>query len=60
VFHQSTENLMMGRFIAPTSVSTAVARAARVGSSIARQSAMTPRYMRKRVRTDVSRASHTQ
>ena len=40
VFHQSTENLMIGRLIAPTSVSTAAARAAREGSSTARHSAI--------------------
>src|ERR1700694_2970399 len=46
--------------IAPTSVNTVAARAARVGSSIVRQSAITPRYIRKRTNTDVSRASQTQ
>src|SRR3954463_8334772 len=46
VFHQSTENLMMGRLMAPTSVSTAAARAAREGSSTARHSAIRPRYIR--------------
>ena len=43
VFHQSTENLMIGRLIAPTSVRIAAARAAREGSSTVRHSAMTPR-----------------
>src|SRR6202030_4328138 len=33
VFHQSTENLMIGRLIAPTRVKTAAARAAREGAS---------------------------
>ena len=33
VFHQSTENLMIGRLTAPTSVSTAAAREPRPGSS---------------------------
>src|SRR5262249_53978564 len=43
VFHQSTENLMIGRSIAPTSVTIATARAAREASSTVRHSAMTPR-----------------
>src|SRR6516225_1682723 len=60
VFHQSTENLMMGMLIRPTSVSTAAARAAWVGSSIVRHSAITPRYIRNRISTEVSRASQTQ
>src|SRR6185503_18752340 len=60
VFHQSTENLMIGRLMAPTRVSTAAARAARDGSSTVRHSAMTPRYIRNRISTEVSRASHTQ
>ena len=60
VFHQSTENLMIGTLIAPTSVSTATARAARAGSSIVRQSAITPRYIRNSTSTEVSRASQTQ
>src|SRR5882757_10167774 len=60
VFHHSTENLMMGMLIAPTSVSTATTRAARLGSSIVRQSAMTPRYIRNSTSTDVSLASQTQ
>src|SRR5436309_6903695 len=60
VFHQSTENLIMGTLIAPTSVSTAAARAAWVGSSMVRHSAITPRYIRNKTSTEVSRASHTQ
>ena len=32
VFHQSTENLMIGKLMAPTSVSTAAARAARAAA----------------------------
>ena len=60
VFHQSTENLMIGRLIAPTSVRIAAARAAREGSSTARHSAITPRYIRNSTSTEVSRASHTQ
>ena len=60
VFHQSTENLMMGILIAPTSVRTAAARAARVGSSIVRHNAITPRYISNRTSTEVSRASQTQ
>src|SRR4029079_13466716 len=60
VFRQSTENLMIGKLIAPTSVSTAAARAAREGSSTARHSAINPRYIRNRISTEVSRASHSQ
>src|SRR3954454_16776649 len=60
VFHQSTENLMIGRLMAPTSVSTARAGAAREGSSTARHSAIRPRYIRNRISTEVSRASHSQ
>jgi hypothetical protein len=60
VFHQSTENLMIGRLMAPTSVRIAAARAAREGSSTVRHSAMTPSYIRNRISTDVSRASQTQ
>ena len=40
VFHQSTENLTIGRLMAPTSATMAAIRAARVGSSIACQTAM--------------------
>src|SRR5262249_40031888 len=43
VFHQSTENLMIGRSMAPTMVRIAIARAAREGSSTVRQSASTAR-----------------
>src|SRR5690348_12666231 len=43
VFHQSTENLMIGRLSAPTSVKTAAAREPRFGSSAVQYSAMTPR-----------------
>src|SRR6266511_2290554 len=60
VFHQSTENLMIGILIAPTSVSTAAARAACVGSSMVRHNASMPRYIRNRTSTEVSRASQTQ
>src|SRR5262249_27833266 len=60
VFHQSTENLIMGTLIAPTSVSTAAARAAWVGSSTVRHSAITPRYIRNKTSTEVNRASQTQ
>src|SRR5258706_15974827 len=60
VFHQSTENLIMGMLIAPTSVSIAAARAACVGSSIVRHSAITPRYIRNKTSTEVNRASQTQ
>ena len=59
VFHQSTENLMIGMLMKPTSVMTAAARAERVGSSMARVSAMMPRYIRNRMKTEVRRASHT-
>ena len=50
---------MIGRLIAPTSVSTAAARAERDGSSSARVSAMMPRYIRNITKTEVSRASQT-
>ena len=60
VFHQSTENLMMGRLTAPTSVRIAAARPARAGSSMVRHSAIRPRYIRNSTSTEVSRASHTQ
>ena len=43
VFHQSTENFMIGMLIAPTRVSIEAARAARPGSSIVRHSAISPR-----------------
>ena len=43
VFHHSTENLMIGRSTAPTSVRIAAARAARPGSSMERHSAINPR-----------------
>jgi hypothetical protein len=43
VFHQSTENLMIGMLMKPTSVTIAAALAERVGSSSARVSAMMPR-----------------
>ena len=51
---------MIGMLMAPTSVNTAAARAARVGSSMVRQSAITPRYNRNSTSTEVRRASHTQ
>ena len=38
----------------------AAARAAREGSSTARHSAIRPRYIRNRISTEVSRASHSQ
>src|SRR5215212_3498554 len=59
VFHHSTENLMIGMLTAPTRTRMAQARAARPGSSMVRQSEMTPRYMMKRTSTEVSRASQT-
>ena len=59
VFHQSTENLMIGMLTKPTSVMTAAARADLEGSSSARVSAMMPRYIRKSTKTEVSRASQT-
>ena len=59
VFHQSTENLMIGMLMKPTRVRTAAARAARPGSSSARVSAMMPRYIRNSTKTEVSRASQT-
>src|SRR5687768_18541232 len=59
VFHQSTENLMIGMLTNPTSVITAAARADLAGSSRARVSARIPRYMRNSTNTDVSRASQT-
>src|SRR5690606_7748884 len=59
VFHQSTENLMIGMLTKPTSVTIAAARALRPGSSSARVSAMMPRYIRKSTKTEVRRASHT-
>ena len=43
VFHQSTENFTIGTFTAPTRVRIDTARAARFGSSMARQSARMPR-----------------
>jgi hypothetical protein len=43
VFHQSTENLMMGILMAPTSPRIAAARPARPSSSIACHSAIKPR-----------------
>src|SRR3954467_13423718 len=60
VFHQSTENLMIGRLSAPTSVRMAEGRAAPVGAAHARHSALTPRYIMNRISTEVSRASHSQ
>ena len=51
---------MIGRLMAPTSVSTAAARAAREGSSTVRHSASTPRYIRNSTSTEVSRPSQTQ
>src|SRR5690606_40621402 len=59
VFHQSTENLMIGMLTKPTSVTTAAARAERDGSSSARVSAIRPRYIKNSTKTEVSRASHT-
>ena len=59
VFHQSTENLMIGMLIAPTSVMIAAARAERAGSSSARVSAISPSYMMNSTKTEVRRASHT-
>ncbi len=59
VFHQSTENLMMGILMKPTSVRTATDLALLVGSSTARDKAIMPRYMRNSTKTEVSRASHT-
>lgn len=50
---------MIGRLIAPTSASTATMRAPRAGSSNARHSAISPRYMRNRISTEVRRASQT-
>src|SRR5258707_14442437 len=58
--HQSTESLMIGRLIAPTSVRMATIRPARDGSSTVCHSAMTPRYIRNSTSTEVSRRSHTQ
>ena len=43
VFHQSTENLMIGMLTKPTSVTIAMERADVTGSSIARASAISPR-----------------
>ncbi len=59
VFHQSTENLMIGILMKPTNVSTATGLALFAGSSMARDSAMMPRYIRNSTKTEVSRASHT-
>ena len=59
VFHQSTENLMIGMLMKPTSVMIAAARADFAGSSIARVSARMPRYIRNSTKTEVSRASQT-
>ena len=59
VFHQSTENLMIGMLMKPTSVMMAAARADFAGSSMARVSARMPRYIRNSTKTEVSRASHT-
>ncbi len=42
VDHQFTENLMIGRFTAPTRVRIATVRAARFGSSTVRHKAMMP------------------
>ena len=42
VFHQSTENLTIGTFTAPTRVRIDTARAARDGSSMVRHRAMMP------------------
>ena len=51
---------MIGMLIEPTSVRIAATRAGARRSSKARQSAIRPRYMRKRTSKEVSRASHTQ
>ena len=50
---------MTGRFTVPTSASTAQARSARRGSSMADSSAMKPRYRNRSSSSEVSRASHT-
>ena len=60
VFHQSTENLMIGMLIAADQRQRLPRRAPRAtGSSIARHSAIRPRYIRNSISTEVSRASHT-
>src|SRR6266446_4224342 len=50
---------MMGTLIKPTSASTAPARSARRGSSIADCSEINPMYRKKRISVDVVRASQT-
>src|SRR3954453_12290409 len=50
---------MIGKLIAPTSVKITAARAASDESSTARHSAIKPRYIKNRISTEVSRASHT-
>ena len=49
VFHQSTDHLMIGMLMAPTSVRIATARPARDGSSTVCHNAITPRYIRNRI-----------
>ena len=51
---------MIGTLTAPTSVSTEHALSARRGSSIALRNAITPRYRKSRINSDVIRASHAQ
>ena len=50
---------MIGTLTTPTSASSAPARSARRGSSIAACSDMKPKYRNSRISSEVSRASHT-
>ena len=50
---------MIGTLTTPTSASTAAARSARRGSSMAACSAMKPRYRNSRISSEVRRASQT-
>ena len=59
VFHQSTENLMIGMFIKPIKARTAAALAPRSWESKACVSQICPRYKNNNIRTDVRRASQT-
>src|SRR3954464_13936967 len=50
---------MIGTLTTPINASTAPALSARRGSSIAACNEMNPRYRKRRINSEVSRASHT-